>query len=526
MNNCNYSKQVEYPDKNYRNGIDEINKKNRLIKYFTYFCLSISLVLMITYFIYTIISSNNLVEQLFSIISALILSIFTLFFIIISLFADNEKGRIFVIIASLLLSFYSGFQLAVQTNFLKLPVQEVVLNFYGKDITEVVSWAEKYNILVEQIYENSDSFPMYTVMSQDLTPGTLVKNINKITITVSDGPNQEKQEEIPNMVGFTVDEVLDYAAKHHLTGIIFKFEYKNDVKKGIVYDQKNEDVEMKRNSKITLSASLGKKDDLERISMISLVGKDLFHGSVWLEQNAISYTVEYGYSSVYKEGTIIKQSLSKGRIIDKERTKSVVITVARNTEITVPDLKVMSASQIATWATENMLKVEFDEEFDDSVERGKVIRSSKNKGDFVEVGDTIKVVISKGQITMIEFTDIDNFRKWADENEISYHIDYQVNNQVKKGNLVSSSHKAGELIKNTDTVQIVISQGGNTTIPNFVGKTKKESEKLCSSSNLTCEFVYSDDSKEKDTVIKQSMKKDSSVPIDTSITLTLSSGKK
>ena len=524
MNSEKYTKRTEYQKVLHTSGIDEMNKKNRWIKYFTYFCLSISLVLMITYFIYTVISSQNLVEQLFTIISVSILSIFTLFFLIISLFADNRKGRIFVIIASLLLSFYSGFQLLVQTNILKLPIQETVLNFYGKDITEVVSWAEKHNILVEQIYENSDSFPMYTIMSQDLDPGTLVKNIDKIIVTVSDGPNQEKEEEIPNMVGFTVDEVLDYATKHHLTGIEFQFAYKNDVKKGIVYEQENEDEEMKRNSKIILRASLGKKEALERISMISLVGKDLFEGRVWLEQNAISYTIEYGYSSVFKEGTIIKQSLSKGRIIDKERTKTVVITVARNTEITVPDLKAMSASEITSWVTENQLKVEFSEEYDDTVERGKVIRSNKNKGDFVEVGDTIQVVISKGQITMIEFTNVDSFRAWADENELSYHIDYQFNNQVKSGNLISSSHKAGELIHNTDTIQIVISQGGNTTVPNFVGKTKSEAEKLCTSNNLICEYVYSNSTKEKDVVIKQSMKKDSSVPVDTSITITLSLG--
>ena len=149
-------------------GIDEMTTKNRWIKYMTYFCLALSFVLMVTYFIYTIISSQDVIEQLATIIGVSILALFTLFFMIISLFADNPKGRIYVIIASLLLSLYSGFQLMVAADWIKLPSQSYVLNFYGKDITEVIEWAEENKITVEQVYENSDSLDMYKVMSQDV----------------------------------------------------------------------------------------------------------------------------------------------------------------------------------------------------------------------------------------------------------------------------------------------------------------------------------------------------------------------
>ena len=277
---------------------------------------------------------------------------------------------------------------------------------------------------------------------------------------------------------------------------------------------------MLRNSAINLKVSLGKKDELDSVAMKNLIGMDTFHATTWLGRNAINYEIRYGYSDKYDDGTVIKQSITKGKIINKERTQTVVITIAKKDKITVPDFKDMTQTEIVSWATENQLKINFTEENDDTIEEGKVIRSSKLNGDTVTVGDTIKVVISKGQIKMINFTDIDSFRTWADNNLVSYHIDYQFNSSVKAGELISSSHEVNQVIKNNETVNLVISQGGTTNVPDFIGKTKEESIALCSQSNLNCKFNTSDNGNG-NTVIKQSMRKDSTVPVQTSIELTI-----
>lgn len=498
------------------------DEKNSKIKIMMYSLLSLTFVLAITYFISTIFYSFEISNQLESIIEISILSIFTILFIIMGLFLDHKEKRKFVIIPSLLISIYFIFQLLVQNNILNLPTQSVVQNFYGKDITEVVKWAEKYSILVEQVYENSDNFEMYKVMGQDIEAGTLTKKVKKITVVVSEGPSTDKETLIPDMINWDVDQVIDFVDENFLTNLTINFEFSDSIEKDLIFKQENESDKMLRNSKIVLKASLGKKEDLDSIAMKNLVGMDTFHATTWLGRNAINYTIEYGYSDKYDEGTVIKQSVSKGKIIDKERTKEVIITIARKTAITVPDFTNLSQSEIIIWATENKLKVNFKEEFDDTIETGKVIRSSKIKGDTVEVGDTIDIVISKGQIRMINFTTVDDFKQWADENEIIYHIDYQFSNSVKSGELISSSHRENDIIKNTDTVSLVISQGGNTTVPNFIGKTKSEALELCEDNSLECAFEYSSSSENKDIVIKQSMKKGSSVPSSTTITITLS----
>ncbi len=522
-------KQIKEIDKEIQqrlenSGIDSFNDKTSTQKIVLYSCLSLAIVLTITYFICIVINSHTMIEQISKIMGVIILSLFAIFFVITCLNADNKKGRIFAIIASLLLSFYSGFQVLTEFNIIKIPKQSYVLNFYGKDITDVIEWAEKNQVTVEQIFENSDNMEAYKVLSQDVDPGTLTKKIKKIIIIVSDGPSEEKEAIIPNMIGWDVDQVIDFVDKNFLTDVTIDFEFRDSVEKDIIFSQDVTDT-MKRNEPVILKASLGKKENLTSISMKNIVGQDSFHGTTWLKRNAINYTIQYGYSDKYDEGTIIKQSVTKGMIIDKERTRTVIITVARNTEITVPDLSKMTATEITNWATDNKLKVNFKEEFDDSIAKGKVISSSKLKGDSMEVGETINIIMSKGQIAMISFTNVDDFKKWADENDVSYHIDYEFSNSIKKGILIKSSHQTNQVIKNADTVSLVISQGGNTTVPVLVGKSKSEITTLCKDKQIICKFIYAiDDKVSKDIAIKQSMRSGSTVPVDTSITVTLSSG--
>ena len=165
------------------------------------------------------------------------------------------------------------------------------------------------------------------------------------------------------------------------------------------------------------------------------------------------------------------------------------------------------------------------EEYDEKVSKGKVIESSRLKGDTVEVGDTINIRISKGQLHMIQFTNVQDFITWANQEEISYSIDYQFSTEKKAGELISSSHKEDQLVKNTDTISLVISQGGTANVPDFQGMNKSQIEDSCKRANLICEYKYEENqSVEKNQFIKQSMKAGSEVPAKTTITITLSSG--
>lgn len=506
------------------NIVDEFTPKNKIPKIITYLLLSIALVLMIALSIQVVIKSENIVAQITTIVSTFALSIFTIFFLFTSLIADNKKGRVFIILASLLLIFYASWNLLTNEGIINKK-EVVVENFYGKDITEVVTWAKKYDIFLEQIYEYSDSIEKYKVISQSITPGTSIKEIDAITVVISDGPNPEKEAVVPNMIGWTLDKALKYIDENYLSNVNIEFEFRQDYEKDIIFSQNLEST-MKRNERIDLKVSLGKERELKYVTMKNLIGMDEFHATVWLKRNYLAYEINYGYSEEIEQGKISKQSVKEGKIINLQNQKPIEITIARNHEITVPNFKEMTATEITNWGAENKIKITLKEEADDSIAKGKVITSSKGKGDTVEVGELIEVTISKGQVYMIKFTSAEDFRSWAEEIKIAYNIDYQFSTTVPIGELISSSHKENQLIKNTDTVQIIVSQGGTTKIPDFDGMTKKEVEVACQNANLICEYAYENsDTIEKDKVIKQSMRKESEVPTKTTITITLSKGK-
>lgn len=490
------------------------DNNKQLLQVGTYFCLALSLVSTITYMIYTIITSSNLVNQIVSIIGVFILALFSVLYVIMGMYARSTKVKIFIIIGSLLLSFYSIMQIFVGINSCK----DFVLDFVGMDIKEVVDWANERNIIVEQEFKNSDTVLKYKVISQDIDIGTPTKNVDKIKVVVSDGIDTSVSTEVTNMVGWDLDDVIEFIDLNHLTNVTILFEFSNTIPKDKIISQ---DVisEIKRNEPVTLTSSLGKKDELKSVTMDNLVGMDTFHALVYLGRNNLKYNIEYAYSDDKDEGIVLKQSIKKFEIISPNDNIEVVLTIVKKDKITVPDLSKMNITQVTNWATNNRLKLEVLEEYDDTIKKDYIITYEPIKGSLIEVDSTIKVVVSKGQLKMIKFTTVDEFISWADENNVLYKIDYEFSSSVENGKLISTSHKENQVIKNNDTVKLVISQGGNTIIPNLIGMTKSEASNSCSKANIICKFIYDDDSY--NIVTKQSMRSGSNVPVNTTVTVTL-----
>lgn len=494
---------------------EKLGKKEKVFQVIVYFCLALSLVSTISYMIYTILASSNILNQIISIISVVLLAIFSVFYVIVGMFAQNKKVKIFIIIGSLLLTFYSLFQVISSVNAKK----DLVLDFTNKDIKEVVTWANERNILIEQDFENSDTILQYKIISQSVKAGTSTKGLKKMKVVVSDGVDTSISTIVTSMVGWKLDDVIKYIDDNHLTNVTINFEFSDTVSKDTIISQ---DVikEVKRDEPITLVSSLGKEEDLKSVTMDNLVGLDTFHAIIYCGRNHLKCDIEYAYSEEKEENIILKQSVKKWEVISPSDNTEIILTVSKKNQITVPDLTKMNANEINTWATNNRLKIEFKEEHDDTIKKGKVVSSNYIKGNLINVGDTIQVTLSKGQIYMISFSNLDDFITWADGNDIAYQINYEYSNSIEKGKLISSSHKENQIIKNNETVILVISQGGNTIIPNLIGMTKEEASNNCKKANINCKFV--DDSNEKNTkVIKQSMRSGSNVPSGTTVTLTL-----
>ena len=402
------------------------------------------------------------------------------------------------------------------------PTDEKIPNFIGKNVSEAISWASQNNIKLIQNYEYSDSVLEYIVFAQDVLANTDVNDINELTLTVSSGFNYDKLVILPSYIGQDIESFLEEMKKLHLNNVIIDYQVNDYNNRNIILSQ-SVNGEIRRNDEVKLVVSLGKKSELPETNMISLIGKNIFDATLYMEQNGISYEVKYDFDNALKD-TVIAQSIEADEIIKPFETK-VVITVSKGNKILVPDLTKMTIDEVIKWISDNNLKISLSDAYDNKIEAGKVISSNYKENDEVAEGTIIKIVTSKGALKMPSFKTLNEFRSWASTYNIKYDEEYEFSTTIAKGNIIKFSLSPNDIIDESIPIVVTISNGKAITLPNYVGKSKSEIKSSCDNLGLSCTFVYgSYSSITKDVATSQNKKAGSSVISGTSLTITLSKG--
>lgn len=499
------------------------NKKKLKKNVFTNILLLISLICVIVNFIVIILFKNddNLIINL---ISSLLLSIFTIFFIFSSL-SNNKKKKRYLVCSCLFLIFYSSFNISNNLGLLNILKTGYVDDFTNKSLVDVIKWSEKNKVEINQVYEYSDMIDEYHIIGQNKSSSTPLKNLKDITIVVSEGPNPEKDVVVPNMVDWDCDRVLNYIKKNHLSNVEVDF-VSSDKNRDTVIEQ-SKSGNMKRNDEMKLTFSYGEEENLEEIKLKDLNGMSQFEAEFYLKQHGIKFDTETKFSSKIKRDYIIKTNKKVG---DKLKPNSdddkIKLIISKGPKIKVPNLKKYSMLEITQWVISNKLKLEFNDRYDDTIKANKVIDVNYKEGDEIEEKTLISVSVSKGKLIMQDFGSLDEFRAWALKYSVNYEEKYEFSDDVSEGDVIEYSHKTGDTIKNNDTVVVTISNGSKVKVPNVVGDTKTSVIKKLDDANLKYNFVYEASSKAKDICLKQSLSSGSEVAKGSTITITLSNGKK
>lgn len=507
----------DYPVK--EKGYSHKNKKHPIVNFF----LFLTLISSLTYFGITLWNGQNTSNFFSSLISSLLLVVFSILFIAICVTNPNrKKGTIFL--GSFFLLLFNLFGGLTTLGIVNIPSLGQVEDFTGKSLTDVVKWAEKNKVTLNQDYEYSDMVSEYSIISQDIESGTKTKDINELTVSVSEGPNPDKEIIVPDMDGWNSERVINYVLDNYLNNVDVSFE-KSDKAEDTVIEQ-NKSGSMKRSDELKLTFSLGEELDNSDVKMADLINKSEFEAIFYLKQHRIKYEIEKEFSNKIERGNVADQSVKAGDIVkvDSDDNK-VTITISKGKSIKVPDLKKMSMVKITEWVVENKLKLEFTNKYDDSVKENNVISANYDKGDKIEQGSTVKVVISKGNLVMENFKSFDEFKKWADKYDISYEEKHEFSDDVPQGEVISYSYKKGDTIKNGDSIVVTISDGKECKVPDVIGMSKSKAIDALEEAGLNYNFVTQSSSKSKNTVIKQSISAGSKVSSGTTITITISSGK-
>lgn len=475
---------IEKKKEKIRKNETEISNKNIGKNIFAIICL----ILSISYSIFTVIFCGDQVNNLYLIINAIVITIFALFLTIMVITKNYKTKNVFSYFTTIILSGFLIFNFLVLNNNIELPTQELLENFQNKTISEALKWAKENNIEVNQIYEYSDNIEEYRIITQDIYPNTLLKKVDKITFTVSYGPNYDKIISLPNMVGWNIDDAMKTINDNFLNNVNIDYEVNEEKEKDTIIEQSISG-QIRRNDEVNIKVSLGSTDDLEPVEMINLKNKSLMDATLWLKRHGIKYELVYVFSDEIAKNYVADQETDPGKTVNP-KDDTVKLIISKGKKIVVPDLTKLSVDEATEWIINNNLKVKFETKYDSNIEAGKIIEADYKENDEIEAGTLITITTSKGPLKMPKFNNISDLRNWANNLGIEYREEYEFNDNVDKGDIIKTIPEENAVINYSDVIIVHISYGKPVTVPSFIGKSKSEISSTCNNIGLNCTFYY------------------------------------
>ena len=479
--------EMEKEDKTIEEVIKPQKSEKKTSK-FKYFLTFICILATIIYYVFYIKNSFNTIEYMKNIINASIILI-TIIFMTLGLISNKKTRNILSYLSSFLIIVFVSFNLLSIKDIIKLPKLDVLKDLTNISLLDAMNYIDKFKINLNTIYEYSDNIPEGYIIMQDIKSGTLLKKVKDLNLTISSGPNYDKELIISNFIGRTLDELLEYIDVNHLNNVTLNFTTNDNVEKDIITDQSIKG-EIKRNTSITFTISLGNKQGLKEITLEDLNNKSTFDATLYLKRNAIKYELSYDYSDTIKKDHVISHDPVKGKKV-KPNSDVVKLVISKGKKIIVPDFSKANVDDVVNWIVENNLKIAFKEKYSTTIEKDKLLEVSVKKDDVISEGTKITITTSLGSLTIPKFNSLPEFKSWASENNIGYDEKYEYSDSVAKGNIISLSKKTGDKIDPAkDRLTVTISYGKAVTVPNFVGKSKSNILNTCYSVGLNCTFYY------------------------------------
>lgn len=219
--------------------------------------------------------------------------------------------------------------------------------------------------------------------------------------------------------------------------------------------------EVERNTTIEVVLA-AKKEDLVKVPDLKDESKE---DAVYrLEQEGFIVELNEVHDEAVKAGRVIKISPSAGTEVAKG--SAVVITISKGPEVkttTVPDLKGKTKKEAEEAIKDAKLNVgNASEEYDDKVEKGKVISQTPSAGKEREEGTTVDFVISKGSKKVKIPNLYGNPEARAKEKltalGLKMEVVYENSNEVE-GRVFDFTPAEGTEVDPGSTVKVVISKG-------------------------------------------------------------------
>ncbi|MBR5341408.1 MAG: PASTA domain-containing protein [Erysipelotrichaceae bacterium] len=277
-----------------------------------------------------------------------------------------------------------------------------------------------------------------------------------------------------------------------------------------------------------------------KIEMPDFVGKTKSDIGAWVKQQGIEASgviFEETYDFDSEDGTVLTQSVKAGKKVKKNVKLNFTLSLGPDPEerIKVPELETMNKEEIQEWIKENkLLKTKTITAYNEYVVENNVIDYSFSgcDEDSFTRGCTLKINVSKGpapagKVTMEDFEKkpFATVEAWCKSKKIELIKVEQYSDKVDDGYVISQSVASGKVIKEGESLTVVVSLGQAVYMPDMIGWNEKQlrawQTKNPAVSLYTNEYYSSEP---KGIILKQSLPVGTLIDTDKYVELTVSLG--
>lgn len=207
--------------------------------------------------------------------------------------------------------------------------------------------------------------------------------------------NQETT--VPDLYNLTVKQANVMLKSSNLTVGDVSRENDDDVNAGhVIKSIPTKGLKLKNGAKVNLVVSLG----VTYYKMPNLIDKQYDDISDNLKKRGFKVNLKYKATNEYEAGSIIKQSIPKGKkVVTKNKSLTLTLAKAKTVKpkvVKVRDLTGYNLKSIQDYASEAGLTLNTSYQYSDSIEEGLLVSQTPTANSTISVGGTLSVIISKG----------------------------------------------------------------------------------------------------------------------------------
>lgn len=257
---------------------------------------------------------------------------------------------------------------------------------------------------------------------------------------------------VADFIGSTQDKVELWADENKVDMALINYEYSYSdtydadivMKQSIVAGY-----EMNDDAKLTITLSQG-ADPMTEFTLPDFTGKKEDEIKEYFETNKFTNIVyNYEYTTEADFGSFVRMDPIANTVVKRSDTITVTL-VGELVDVIVPDLTNYSKSNIEAWAEANGITIVYEEQYSSDIEAGKIISISVNALDILHAGDSMTIVLSKGN----EEIKVDETDKTSTGDN-------------KSNSTVSNTYSAGSEGSSTASNGTTIAPGGNEVSPSI-----------------------------------------------------------